>query len=73
MIRGIFLEKGTAPIWKNVPLQGIMELVGDNLYLRHSFKDKIVVISNKMRSKFFVCQYRLGSFVSLPSEVFANL
>ncbi len=67
MIRGLFVEKGTAPIWKDVPLQGIMELVGDNLYLRHSFKDKIVVISNKTRSKFFVCQYRLGSFVSLPN------
>ncbi len=72
MIRGLFIEKDVAPTWKNVPLQGLINLVGDNLYLRHNFKDKIVVISNKARSKFFVCQYRLGRFASLSADALAN-
>lgn len=70
MIRGLFVENGLPTCWKSVPhtLKELMDLLGDNLYLRHIFKDRIVIISNKNRTKFFVCKYRVGGFDSLPAE-----
>lgn len=72
MIRGIFINEGTS-FWKDVSLQGLQALIGKKLYLRHDFKNRIVTISNGMRTKIFVCRYRLGRFETLSDQALANM
>ena len=75
MIRGIFVERGLPARWKNVAYTfgELMKLVGDRLYIKHIFKSRIVIISNRQGTKSFICQYKPLRFTSLPVEALKSL